>query len=99
MRSKIVTQVTKNIPNWKCPGLIRVHGHRLKKNLTLLHERIATQINGKISNTVESPDWMTGKTVLKQKDPGRNNAVDDYQPISYFPLMLNLMTGILSSCV
>ena len=39
----MITQQTRKIPNWKCPGLDGVQGYWLK-NLPVLHERIATQI-------------------------------------------------------
>ena len=36
----------------------------------------------------------TGKTILCQKDSGKGNAVDNYQPILCPPIMWKLMTGI-----
>ena len=37
----------------------------------------------------------TGKTVLCQKDPGKENAVDNYHTMSCLSLMLKLTTGII----
>ena len=39
----------------------------------------------------------TGKTVLCQKDPSKEIAVENYRPISCLPLMWKLMTGIISN--
>ena len=41
----------------------------------------------------------SGKTILCQEDPGKRNAECNYQPISYLPLMWNLMTGIIAYSV
>ena len=47
-----------------------------------------------ISNREDIPKWMTlGKTVPCQKDPSKGNALDNYRPISCFPLLRKLMTG------
>ena len=49
-----------------------------------------------ISNREEIPEWMTlGKIVLCQKGHTKGNAVDNYRPISYLPLMWKLMTRLL----
>ena len=37
-----------------------------------------------------------GKMVLCQKDPSKRNAVDNYRPISCFPIMWKLMTGTIA---
>ena len=42
---------------------------------------------------------ISGKTILCQEDPGKRNAECNYQPISYLPLMWNLMTGIIANSV
>ena len=39
----------------------------------------------------------TGKTVLCQKDSGKENAVENYRPTSCLPLTWKLMTGIISN--
>ena len=44
--------------------------------------------------------WMTtGKTRLRQKGPGKGNAVDNYWPILCLPFMLKLITGIIANSV
>ena len=51
-----------------------------------------------INNWMDIPKWMTTeKTILWQKDPGKGNAVDNFQPVSCLPLMWKLMTGIMAS--
>ena len=37
-----------------------------------------------------------GKMALCQKDPSKRNAVDNYRPISCFPIMWKLMTGTIA---
>ena len=44
-------------------------------------------------------DDILGKTVLCQKDPSKENAVDDYRPISSLPLMWKLMTGTITESI
>ena len=40
-----------------------------------------------------------GKTVLCQKDSSKRNAVDNYRPISCFPLMWKFMTGTVAESI
>ena len=69
--TEMVTQQTRQVPNWKCQGSDGVQGYWLK-NFAALHERIATKINDMINNGMDIPKWMiTGKTMLCQKDPGK----------------------------
>ena len=43
------------------------------------------------------PEWMThGRTVLCQKDPQKGNIADNYRPITCFPLMWKLLTGVIA---
>ena len=53
----MVTQQTRKVPNWKCPGPDGVLGYWLK-NFPALHERIATQMDDMI-NGMDIPKWMT----------------------------------------
>ena len=39
----------------------------------------------------------TGKMILCQKDPGKENAVDNYWPILCLSFMWKLMTGIIAN--
>ena len=80
--TEMVTQQTRKVPIWKCPGPNRVQGYWLK-TFPALHERIATQMDDMIDNKMGIPKRMTTrKTILCQKDPGKENAVDNYRPIS-----------------
>ena len=93
----MITQQKRKIPNWRCPGQDGVQDYWLK-NLPVVHERIATQMDGMINNGMDIPKWMTtGKTIFCQKDLSKGNAVDNYRPISCFPLMWKLMTGIIAN--
>ena len=84
--TEIITQQTRKIPNWKCPGLDGVQGYWLK-NLPALHERIAKQMDDMINNEMDIPKLIAaGKTIVCQKDPGKGNAVHNYRPISCLPL-------------
>ena len=96
---EIIKEQVKKIPNWKRPVPDGVQDYWLKK-LTALHQRIAKQMDNIISIREGTPIWMTlNKTVLRQKDPSKGNAVDNYRPISCLPLMWNLMTGTTAESV
>ena len=41
----------------------------------------------------------TRKTILFQKDPGKGNPVDNYQPISCLPLIWKLITGMIPNSI
>ena len=91
----MIKEQVKKIPNWKSPGANGVQGYWLNKS-TALREPMAKQMDNIISNRDDIPKWMAlGETVLCQKDPGKENAVDYYRPISCLPLMWKLMTGTL----
>ena len=50
-----------------------------------------------INNGMDIPKWMiTGKAILCQKNSGKGNAVDNYQPILCLPIMCKLMTVIVA---
>ena len=79
--------------NGPCPDVVQ--GYWIKY-LTPLHERIVAQLNT-ILSTACVPQWMTtGRTVLCMKDPGKGNAVDNYRPISCFPVMWKVFSGMLA---
>ena len=41
--------------------------------------------------------WMThGCTVLCQKEPRKGNALENYHPITYLPLIRKLLTGVIA---
>ena len=74
-----------------------MQGYWIKK-LTECRERIAEQLDSLLGDGGEIPGWMTyGKTVLCLKDPEKGSAEDNYRPISSFPLMRKLLTGILAN--
>ena len=54
----------KNILNWNCSGLYSVLGYCLK-TLTVLHGRVATQLDGMINNVVDSNQPATTSTDMQ----------------------------------
>ena len=51
-----------------------------------------------ISSREDNPKWMTlGKAVLSQKGPSKENAIDNYRPISC--LMWKFMTGNIAESI
>ena len=93
------TQQIRKVPKWKCAGPDGVYGYWLNI-FPALHERMAAQMNDLINNRPDIPKWMTtGKTILCQKNLGKRNAVNNYRPISYLPLMWKLMIEIISNSV
>ena len=97
--TEMIKEQVKKILNWKSPGPVVVQGYWLKK-LTLLHKRIAKQMDNIICNREDIPEWMTlGKTVLRQKHPSKGNAVDNSRPILCLPLMWKLMTRTIAESI
>ena len=67
-----VKEQLRKVPNWKAPGPDSVQGYWLK-NFRSLHERIAQQLQGCVTQE-NVPEWMTtGKTALIQKDQEKGN--------------------------
>ena len=53
-----------------------------------------------INNGMDIRKWIgTGKTILYQKDPGKETVGDNYWPISGLPVMWKLMTGMIANSV
>ena len=53
-----------------------------------------------INKGMDMQKWMTtGKMIFCQKDPGKGNAVDNYQPISSLSLMWKIMTRMIANSV
>ena len=52
---EMVTQQTRKIPNWECPGPDGAQGYWLK-NLTKLYKRIADQLNELLNGKNEIPN-------------------------------------------
>jgi len=93
---QIVNTKVRKPPDWKAFGPNGVQGYWLK-DLPSLQDRTVRQINDVMNNTRDIPDWLTkGRTVLCQKDPQNWDEVDNFRPISCFPLMWKLMEDIIS---
>ena len=91
-----VTKHCRKMPNWKAPGEDGYQSYWIK-NLSNLHERIAAQINKILIEDDNLPAWMIhGRSILCQKDPRRGKAVENYHPITCFPLMRKLLTGVIA---
>lgn len=58
-------------------------------------DRIATQFNDILHGREKVPAWTTYGKILCQKDPDKENAVDNFKPISCLPLRWKLITGVL----
>ena len=94
-KGKVKKQCSK-MPNWKATGHDSVQGFWIKR-FDNMHERIATQLNELIEGTKKIPSWMTyGRTVLRQKDPVKENSAENFRPITCLPPMQKLLTGIIS---
>ena len=62
-----------------------------------MHERIATQLNGILEGTKEIPYWIRyGRTMLCEKESVKWNPVENFRPISCFPLKWKLISSIIS---
>ena len=96
---EMVTKQYIRMASWKAPGMDGVQGFWLK-TLTSLHERIAEQLSLIVNRDASLPHWLTlGKAILCLKDPKKGNAVDNFQPISWLPMMWKLLTGVISDNV
>ena len=83
------------MPNWKSPGPDLVHGYWLK-TFSSLHERVRLQLK-ECFDSGFAPSWLTrGRTSLLQKDKSKDNAASNYRPITSFPLILKLLTGVIA---
>ena len=62
-----------------------------------MHEYSTTQFNEILEGKKEIPSWMThGRTVLCQKDPVKENSVENFRAINCLPFMRKLLKGIIS---
>ena len=61
---------------------------------------MAKQTDNIINHKEGIPKWMNEwklcEVVLCQKDPSKGNAIDNYRPISCFPLISKLMAGTIA---
>ncbi|XP_063585458.1 uncharacterized protein LOC134762848 [Penaeus indicus] len=90
-----VKKQSRKLPNWRAPGPDGVQGHWLK-HFTALHERIASQPDGMLTEEEVLQRTTHGRTVLCQKDPQKGTAVDNFRPSTRLPLMWKLLTGIVA---
>ena len=91
----MVSKHAKKIANWKCPESVGVQGYWLK-HVTMLHRRLANQMNDMIINGYQIPRWMIMvNAMLCQKYANRSVAVENYSPISCLPFMWKLVKGII----
>ena len=67
------------------------------KILSSLQERVSSQMNRILMGEDDLPEWMThGRRVVCQKDLRKGNKADNYRPITCFPLMWKLLTGVIA---
>ena len=61
-----------------------------------IRRRMAEQLQQCINNH-QAPEWITtGRTALDQKDKSKGNVASNYRPITCLPIMLRLLTSIIS---
>ena len=83
------------MPNWKSPGPDLVQGFWLN-NFSTLQERVRLQLKESLDSGFV-PSWLTrGRTSLLQKDKSKDNIASNYRPITCFPLMWTLLTGVIA---
>ena len=82
-------------PNWKAPCPDLVQGFWLN-NFSNLHERARLQLK-ECLDSGSVPSWFTrGRTSLLQKDKSKGNVASNYRPITCFPSMWKLLTGVIA---
>ena len=83
------------MPNWKSSGPDLVQGFWLK-NFSSLHERVRLKLKECLDSGFV-PSWLTrGRISLFQKDKSKGNVASNYGPITCFPLMWKLLTGVIA---
>ena len=66
------------------------------KNFSSLYERVRLQRKECLDSGFV-PSWLTsGRTSLLQKDKSNSNLASNYRPITCFPLMRKLLTGVIT---
>ena len=64
--------------------------------LVSFHERVMLQLKECLDSGFV-PSWLTrGGTSLLQKDKSKGNVASNYRPITCFPLMWRLLTGVIA---
>ena len=88
-------KIVGRMPNWKSPGPDLVQAFLLK-NFSSLHERVRLQLKECLDSGFVS-SWLTrGRTSLLQKDKSKGNVASNYRPITCFPLIWKLLTGVIA---
>ena len=83
------------MPNWKSPGLYLVQWFWLN-NFSSLHGRVRSLLKEYLDSGFV-PCWLTRvRTVLFQKAKSKDNNADNYRPITCFPLMRQLLLGVIA---
>lgn len=86
------------MPIWKSQGPDGMQGYWLK-TFTVLHERIATQLNECLCLR-SVPEWLTkGKIMLVVKDKEKGGDVSNFKPITCLPLIWKLFIGVLADTI
>ena len=94
-----VQQKVKRMSNWKAPGPDQVQAF-WPEHLSVLHKRIAHQLQKILDDPQEMPDWLTrGRTTLLQKDPQKGTTPKNYRPITCLPTTWKLFSGIIADKV
>ena len=83
------------MPNWKSPGPDLVQEF-WSKNFSSLHERVRLQLK-ECSDSEFVSSWLTReRTSLLQKDKSKGNVASNCRPITCFPLMWKILTGVIA---
>ena len=66
------------------------------KNFSSLHGRVRSQLKECLDSGFVS-SWLTkGRTALLQKNKSKGNIASNYRPITCFPLMWKLLSGVIA---
>ena len=90
-----VQKTLSSFPNWETPGLDGVQGYWLK-NFNSMHKYFLEYLYRLVQGD-EILKWMTkGKTVLIQKDKGKETVPSDCRPITCLPNVWKLPTALIA---
>ena len=83
------------MPNWKSPGPDLVLGFWLK-NFSSLHGKVRPEFKECLDSGFVPSRLTKGRTGLLQKDKSKGNIASNYRPITLFPLMWKLLSGVIA---
>ena len=83
------------MPNWKSPGPDLVQGFWLN-NFSSLHGTVRSQLKECLDSGFVLSLLTKGRTALLQKDKSKSNIASNYRPITCFPLMWKLLSGVIA---